>query len=71
MPDKHGISPVTVTRHIKKGIGQLAQMLQMPALIAWAEGEALTFPGMCHSLNSTILDDVGCQSYELKDCFGF
>lgn len=33
-----GISPVTVTRRIKKGIEQLAEMLQMPALTALAEG---------------------------------
>jgi RNA polymerase sigma-B factor len=32
-----GVSPVTVTRRIKKGIEQLAQMLQMPALEALAE----------------------------------
>ena len=33
-----GVSPVTVTRHIKKGIEQLTEMLQMPALTALAEG---------------------------------
>jgi RNA polymerase sigma-B factor len=33
-----GVSPVTVTRRITKGIEQLAQMLQMPALSAMAEG---------------------------------
>ena len=33
-----GISPVTVTRRIKKGIEQLAEMLQMPGLTALAEG---------------------------------
>jgi len=33
-----GVSSVTVSRHIKKGIAQLTQMLQMPALAALAEG---------------------------------
>jgi RNA polymerase sigma-B factor len=29
---RYGISPITVTRRIKKGVEQLAEMLQMPAL---------------------------------------
>jgi RNA polymerase sigma-B factor len=33
-----GVSPVTVTRRIKKGIEQLAEMLEMPALATLAEG---------------------------------
>ncbi|MGA7932115.1 MAG: RNA polymerase sigma factor SigF [Kovacikia sp.] len=35
---RFGVSPVTVTRRIKKGIEQLTEMLQMPALAALAEG---------------------------------
>jgi RNA polymerase sigma-B factor len=29
---RYGISPITVTRRIKKGVEQLAEMLQMPTL---------------------------------------
>ncbi|WP_404789688.1 RNA polymerase sigma factor SigF [Altericista sp. CCNU0014] len=33
-----GVSPVTVTRRIKKGIEELAEMLQIPSLAALVEG---------------------------------
>jgi RNA polymerase sigma-B factor len=33
-----GVSPVTVTRRIKKGLEQLAEMLEMPSLTTLAEG---------------------------------
>ncbi len=35
---RFGISPITVTRRIKKGIEELAEMLQIPTLAALAEG---------------------------------